>query len=118
MKRSLDDDFFPGNWELPGGGVNSKETPQESLKREIKEECGLLINVIMHLTTNAFKLGSDIEVSESTFLCEVADENFNVMLSEEHETHQWVALENLESFELSNYIRKVINSSKKALKKK
>ncbi len=34
IKRSLGDTDFPGNWELPGGGIDYGEAPQESLKRE------------------------------------------------------------------------------------
>ena len=44
-KRSDSDDFLPGVWELPGGGIEYGETPQDSIKREIKEECGLEIEV-------------------------------------------------------------------------
>ncbi|MDO8594392.1 MAG: NUDIX hydrolase [bacterium] len=30
-----------GRWELPGGGIDHGESPQECLRREIKEEMGL-----------------------------------------------------------------------------
>ena len=30
-----------GKWELLGGGIHFNETPQEALKREVKEETGL-----------------------------------------------------------------------------
>lgn len=43
LKRSLDDDFHPGVWNLPGGGVEEGEMPGEALVREIKEEVNLIV---------------------------------------------------------------------------
>ncbi len=33
-------------WELPGGGIEQGESPQETIEREIKEECGFTIENI------------------------------------------------------------------------
>ena len=31
----------PGNWQVPQGGIEERETPQEALWRELREETGL-----------------------------------------------------------------------------
>ena len=41
LKRSLDDDFHPGTWSLPGGGVEEVELPVDAVVREVKEELNL-----------------------------------------------------------------------------
>ena len=36
---------FENGWEFPGGKIEQNETPKEALKREIKEELNVLINI-------------------------------------------------------------------------
>jgi A/G-specific adenine glycosylase len=45
------DGLLGGLWEFPGGKINSGETASSACKREIKEETGLVIEVIETLTT-------------------------------------------------------------------
>ena len=44
-KRRFADQIEPGKWEFPGGKVEFGETPQAALKREIREELDLEIEV-------------------------------------------------------------------------
>ncbi|MEK7517510.1 MAG: NUDIX hydrolase [Patescibacteria group bacterium] len=50
VKRADTENFKPGLWELPGGGSDFGEIPEQALKREIKEECGIDIKVLNSLT--------------------------------------------------------------------
>jgi 8-oxo-dGTP diphosphatase len=46
-----------GKWELPGGFVENGETPEQALKREIKEELGFTIGInrIVYAQINKYK---------------------------------------------------------------
>ena len=43
-KRSMDKEWAPGAWEIPGGGVRAGESSEEAVKREILEETGIDVN--------------------------------------------------------------------------
>ena len=42
---------FKGLWEFPGGKMEPRETPEEALRREIREELNIDISVEKHICT-------------------------------------------------------------------
>lgn len=54
VKRSENDSFLPGSWELPGGCLEYGENIEKTLRREIKEECGLDIKIGLPITVDDY----------------------------------------------------------------
>jgi len=52
-KRSDSQKFLAGKWHVPGGRVESEESDEEALVREIKEETGLEITVGRYLGSSS-----------------------------------------------------------------
>lgn len=77
---------FNGGWEFPGGKIEPNETPQQALKREIKEELNLDIKVNELLTTIHYDY-PDFHLEMDCFLCETLSNNLNL---NDHLAIDWI----------------------------
>lgn len=87
VKRAKTENFMPGQWELPGGGSDFGEIPENALKREIKEECGISVEVLNPLTVKTYFIENNqenIQRIEIIFYCKMIDKNQKITLSPEH----------------------------------
>jgi ADP-ribose pyrophosphatase YjhB (NUDIX family) len=87
VKRKSNNPQAPNIWELPGGRLQPGENPFEGLKREIKEETNLEIEIINPLTVRHFTR-SDLQVVTLIIFLSKAITT-KVTLSDEHENYSW-----------------------------
>ena len=80
-------------WEFPGGKIDAGETPEEALRREIKEELDTAIAVGELFTTINYDYPT-FHITMHCYLCTIENGSLTLL---EHEAAKWLSLEQLDS---------------------
>lgn len=100
---------FPGQWGLPGGGMEAGENIFDALKREISEELGDKIT-FSEITPWTFRddkriklypNGTTEEIYMIYLIFDCIAENEEIILNEEFEKYKWVKKEDLQNYDLN-----------------
>ena len=106
IKRSMDEAFLPGYFELPGGKVDFGEDPKEALAREFREEVNLHIKigkpfkVFSYLSENG-----DRHTVEILFHVSLLYPQQEVKLSLAHDEYRWITADEIEEYPISSEIK-------------
>jgi len=79
-----------GRWQLPGGRLNEGETPKEGLKREIREELSMEIDVEGIFDTFVYKSVSGLNHYLVIYRCHFMGNPEDIKLDKENQEMKWV----------------------------
>ena len=100
---------FKDWWEFPGGKIEVGETPEEALKREIREELSTEISVDEFLCTVEYDYPA-FHLTMHCYLCSLLTEALHL---NEHEAAKWLTKDELESVKWLPADLEVIKALKK-----
>ncbi|MFF8373476.1 NUDIX domain-containing protein [Streptomyces lydicus] len=104
--RRNSDDFMGGVWELPSGKVDTGESIQQALERELKEETGLGLRATGSIVgTFDYESRSGRRTRQVTFA--VAADGTDVTLTE-HDAAEWINVEQAATWPVTEETRHVI----------
>jgi 8-oxo-dGTP pyrophosphatase MutT (NUDIX family) len=99
------DGVYPGTWHIPGGGIETGETEQEALVREIREETRIDItgSTVTLLDDQSLASAEKTLSSGETVFCDMhfftyridlqmPADSYAVLPSEEFERVEWIAI--------------------------
>lgn len=84
---------YKDQWEFPGGKIEEGETPEEALKREIREELDTEIEVGEHITTVEYDY-PQFHLSMECFWCYILS---GELILREHEAARWLTRDTIDS---------------------
>jgi nucleoside triphosphatase len=116
-RMAPDRGVFPGQWALPGGGVEAGERIEAALRREAREELGVELSSATPLLFKDAVLEKTFEDGRRepihmvflVYRCRPASRD--IVLNEEFSEFAWAARADLEALELSPLTRETLTSA-------
>ncbi len=87
-------------WELPGGRIETGESPEQCLNREIQEELRIDVFVQSIIDSKLFEVIAGKYVFLVSYRCVMSDGGARIELSDEHQEYRWFHLEELDDIVL------------------
>ncbi len=113
LQRNMNEDIYPGLWELPSGKKENLETAEIALIRELKEETGLEVEPIIPFDVFNYQIEKTDIIKDSTqinYLVKNKSE-LKVILSDEHQDYKWISQNEINFYNLSDSTKNVIEKA-------
>jgi 8-oxo-dGTP diphosphatase len=97
---------LPLKWEFPGGKKEKNESYKECLKREIKEELDLEIEIVERLPSFTYRFSNKERIKLIPFRCKALSRDINLT---EHQEIKWLGKEQLKKLDWAEADIPIVN---------
>ncbi|WP_156723742.1 NUDIX hydrolase [Streptomyces apocyni] len=115
VRRSTTERFLPGAWGVPCGKLEPGESPRDGVLRELKEETGLLGDVVRRVGTSSFVSeyeGREIKNHQDNYLVRPLSSRISLPLPDQ--AYDWFDPRELESMGVDAYNREIVRQAVEA----
>lgn len=98
-----------GNWEFPGGKLESGESPEEGLKRELKEELNIETSIGEFICSSDFTCGETL-IRLLAYKVQYLSGEIKII---DHQEYKWVLPDEFNKYEFVEPDIKVLNQLSK-----
>ncbi|NUP42773.1 MAG: NUDIX hydrolase [Streptomyces sp.] len=112
VRRSERERFLPGVWGVPCGKLEPGESPRDGALRELKEETGLIGEVVCRVGTSSFVSeyrGHEVKNWQENFL--VRPLTWHITLPEPDQDYGWLAPGELSTIHVDAYNLDVVRQA-------
>jgi 8-oxo-dGTP diphosphatase len=103
-----------GKWEFPGGKIEKRETENEAIIREIREELG--IDVVSEKTIGVFSHAHDEKEIELALIRCLLPPHQKIVSDGSHANHAWVSFSKCDNFDFAPLDREIVEFLKQRLR--
>lgn len=114
--RRAAEDYLGGFYELPGGGVDSGETFEESVTRELFEETGLkMLTIVSMFESFDYSTNTKPSVRQLNFIvkCELGSIKLE---PKEHDDYKWITTEDISHLKTSGKMAQCLKDAFNSVK--
>lgn len=88
---------YHNKWQIPGGGLEFAETPEQTLHREVREELGVEVKNIKLVPFIDTKVRGNWQGIFISYVCELKDHTQQITLNEEASEYKWLTIQEIQN---------------------